>query len=147
MPKHALQDAIAKNKLFNPGTRELVLYLAQKQNKRSRPRRACVPSPKRACACNSYVIRSEVVPALLYSITPDTLFSDLISTVQSSVSACVSCVPVTRVDGTCDVCHRQSDRDHRMNCKTPELILQLSRAIIASSFQRLILPVLATVLG
>ena len=29
MPKHALQDAIAKNKLFNPGTRELVLYLAQ----------------------------------------------------------------------------------------------------------------------
>ena len=29
VPKHALQDAIAKNKLFNPGTRELVLYLAQ----------------------------------------------------------------------------------------------------------------------
>ena len=29
VPKHALQDAIAKGKLFNPGTRELVLYLAQ----------------------------------------------------------------------------------------------------------------------
>jgi hypothetical protein len=42
VPKHALQDAIAKNKLFNPGTRELVLYLAQ--NKQAR--RACVPSPK-----------------------------------------------------------------------------------------------------